>query len=83
MYEFYATSWHMNPCPWVHEIYTLSRRFIGHHYNILRLSDLCQGLEKKIFKVYGHAPAQEPWPGIYEIYNLLRPFLGHHCYALS
>ena len=59
---------HMNPCPWIHEIYILSRLFNGHLYNILSLSKLCLGLEK-IFKrniefsinnFYGHAP--EPLP---------------------
>ena len=53
-----------------HEIYNFGRPFLGDHYYqyILRLSDLCLGVEKKIFKeimqfrymTYGHAPAQEP-----------------------
>ena len=43
---------HQNPCPRGHEIYNLSRLFIGHHYNILSFSDL--GLENKIFKEIMH-----------------------------
>ena len=40
-----ATPLHKNPCPRGHKIYNL-----GHHYYILGLSDLCLGVEKKIFK---------------------------------
>ena len=41
---------HKNPCPRGHEIYNFGRPFLGHHYYILGLSDLCQRAEKKIFK---------------------------------
>ena len=59
-----------NPCPGGHESYNFGRLFLGHHYFILSVSDLCLGVEKKIFKeimhfyyiAYGHALAQEPRP---------------------
>ena len=56
---------------------------------ILCLSDLCLGVEKKIFKeimqihyminmaTFLH---KNPCPGGNEIYNFCRPFLGHHYY---
>ena len=65
-----ATPLHMNTCPEGHETYNLSRLFIGHHYNLLSLSDLCLRLERKIFfleiyNLYGHALAQKnPVPGV-------------------
>ena len=43
------------------------------------LSDLCLGVQKKIFKetlwLYGHAPAQEPCPRGHGIYDLVDPSL--------
>ena len=45
-----ATPKHKNPCPRGHEIYSFGRPFLGHHYYILDLSDLCLGVEKTIFK---------------------------------
>ena len=45
---------HKNPCPRGHEIYNFGRPFLGHHYYILGLSDLCLGIEKKIFKEIMH-----------------------------
>ena len=42
-----------NPCPGHHEIYNFSRPYIGHHYYILSLCDLCMGEEKKIFNKIG------------------------------
>lgn len=47
---YFDTPKHMNLCPRGHDIYTLSKLFIGHHYNILSLSYLCMGQEKKIIK---------------------------------
>ena len=41
---------HKNPCLGGHEIYNFGRPFLGHHYYILSLSDLCLGVEKKICK---------------------------------
>ena len=59
-----------NSCPKGHKIYNFGRPFLGHHYYILSLSDLCLGADKKIFKeimhfhyvIYDHTPAQEPLP---------------------
>ena len=47
---YIAMPLHKNPCPGVHEIYTFGGPFPGHHYYILGLSDLCPGVERKIFK---------------------------------
>ena len=71
-----ATPLHKNPgpCPGVHDIYNFGKPFLGHHYYILGLSDLCLGVEKRIFKeinsnnafslydLCGHGLAQEPLP---------------------
>ena len=32
-----------------HEIYNFGRPFLGHHYFILSLSDLCLGVERKFY----------------------------------
>ena len=62
------------------------------HVYILSLSDLCLGVEKKIFKEIRHfyyitylaMPLQKnPCPGGHEIYKFDRPLLGHHYYMLS
>ena len=42
------------PLPLSHESYIFVRPFIGHHYFINSLSDLCMGVEKKIFKEIMH-----------------------------
>ena len=66
---YMATPQHKNPCTRGHESYSFGRPFLGHDYYILSLSDLCLGVEKKIFKknyafspydLYGHTLAQEP-----------------------
>ena len=52
----------------VMKIYNFGSPFVGYHYYILSLSDVCLGIEKKIFKrniafsydLYGHTLAQEP-----------------------
>ena len=49
-----ATPQHKNRCPRVHENYYFRRPFIGHHYFILSLSELCLGIEMKIFKEIIH-----------------------------
>ena len=49
---YLATLKHMNTWPGVHEIYNYGRPFLGHLYNILSLSDLCPGVEKKTLKNY-------------------------------
>ena len=51
--DFYRTdghTLHMNCCPGGNESYNFGRPFLGHHYYIHGLSDLCLGVEKKIFK---------------------------------
>ena len=45
-----ATPLHKNPCPRGHEIYNFGRPFLCNYFYILGLSDLCLGVEKKIFK---------------------------------
>ena len=42
------------PTPGGHEIYNFGRPFLGHHYYILSLSDLCLGVDKNIFKEIMH-----------------------------
>ena len=83
-----------NPCPWGHEISSLCRPFLGHHYCILNLSDLWQGVGKKFFKermhfdynvLNGQALAQEPlsrWSWKLQC-NFEYPFLDHHYFLLS
>ena len=74
-----ATSEHKNPYPWGHEIYNFSSPFLGQYYYKLGLSDLCMGVEKKIFKEIMHfyymtymaTPLQK------------NPFLGHQYYILA
>ena len=68
-----ASPKYMNPCPIGHEIYSLSRLVIGHHFKILSLSDLCLRLKKRIletnyafsiYDLYGHAYHKNPCPGV-------------------
>ena len=49
----YGHAYHQNPSPGVDDIYNFGRPFLGHHYYILSLSDLCLGV-KKIFKGIMH-----------------------------
>ena len=88
---YMATPSHKNPCPRGHEIYNFGRPFLGHHYYILGLSDLCLGVEKKILKEIMHFYCmtymathqhKNPSPRSHEIYNFGRPFLGHLYYIL-
>ena len=50
---FMTTPW---PLPGGSRDYNLSRLFIGHYYNTLSLSDLCPGVEQKIFFYKAHFP---------------------------
>ena len=81
-----ATPRHNSPWSRGSETYNFRSLFIGHHDNILSLSDLCLGL-KKIFKEINHfhytSYMATPCPGGNEIYNFGRPVLGHHYYILS
>ena len=49
---YMATPQHQNPFPGGHDIYNFSRPFLGHHYYILILCELCPEVEKNIFKKY-------------------------------
>ena len=89
---YIATPQHKNPCPGGHENYNFGRPFLGHHYYILCLSDLCLGVEKKIFKqiMYSHymtymatSQHKNSCPRGHENYNFGRPFFGHHYNILS
>ena len=70
LYDLYGHTLAQEPLPRGHEIYNFGRLFLGHHYYILGLSDLCLGVEKKILKeimyfhcdLYDHTLVQEPLP---------------------
>ena len=51
---YMATPSHKNPCHGGHEIYNFGRPFLCYQNYILSLSDLCLGVEKKIFKEIMH-----------------------------
>ena len=84
-----ATPQHKNPCPGCHEVYNFGRPFLAPHYHILGLSDLCQEVEKEIFKEIMHFQIMTymimpcPGAGVYEIYNFGRLFLIHHYHILG
>ena len=42
------------PVPGFMKFNIFSRHFLGHHYDIHILSDICMGVEKKIFKEIMH-----------------------------
>ena len=81
-----STPQQKNPCPWGHDIYNFDRPFLGHHYCILSLSDICMGVEQTILKQIMHfhfmtyiATPKHKNPALgYEIYIFDRPLLGHH-----
>ena len=77
-----------------YEIKKFGTHLLGHHYNIIVLSDLCLRLAKRFVKeimhfhymtyMYMATPQHKnPCPGGHEIYNFGRPFLGHHYYSLG
>ena len=91
-FHYMAMPQHKNPCPRDHEIDNFGRPFLGQHYYILSLSDLCLGVEKKISKEILHfhymtymamTQHKNPCSGGLEICNFGRPFLGHHYYILN
>ena len=47
---YMVTPYHKNPCPGGHESYNFGRPFLGHHYYILSLSDICMRVEKKFLQ---------------------------------
>ena len=51
LYDLYGHTLAQEPLSrGVMKIYNSDRPFLGHHYYILSLSDICMGVEKKIFK---------------------------------
>ena len=54
LYDLYGHAVAKNSCPKGQEIYNFGRPFHCHHSYILSLSDLCLGVEKKIFKEIMH-----------------------------
>ena len=82
---YLATPYHKNSCPGDHEIYNFGGPFLGHHYYILSLCDLCLGVEKYFYYITYTATPQHkiPHPRGQEIYNSGRSFLSHHNHALS
>ena len=78
-----APPYHKNPCPTGHEIYNFTLPFLGHHYYILGLSDLCLGLEKifkrnnadSLYAFYGHVQTQNPCPVVIKFTILVDPSL--------
>ena len=60
--------------------YSLLYSFLLWHYHILSLSDLCQGVKKRIFQRNNAFSLIWPRPSTRapKIYNFGRPFLGHH-----
>ena len=90
--DLYPMPQHKNPYPGGHEIYNFGRPFLGHHYYIFSLSDLCLGAKERNSKGIMHfhymtfmvmPQHKNPCPRGLEIYKFGRPFLGHHYYILS
>ena len=54
LYDLYGHTLAQEPWPGGHKIYSFGRPFINHYYNTLSLSDLCMGVEQKIFKEIMH-----------------------------
>ena len=94
------TIWPIRPCPCTrtqcprgHEIYNFDNLFIVYHIFILSLSDLCPGLENKIFNEivhfhyiiqYDHTLAQEYLLcGSCKFTILVNPSLVNHFYILN
>ena len=85
---YMATPQRKNLCLGGHEIFNFGRSTLGYHNYILSLSNLCLGVEKKIFKeimhfyimtyiniyIYLH---KNPCAGGHEIYNFGRPSLSY------
>ena len=89
-----AALWHKTPCPGDHETYNFSRLFIGHHYNILSLSDLCLGLVigRRFFKEIVHFPYitymampkhKNSCPGVHKIYNPSLVIVAMHLVSVN
>ena len=50
LYDSYGHALAQEPCPGGNKIYNFGRLFLGHHYYILSLSDLCQWIEEILKK---------------------------------
>ena len=50
LYDLYGHTLAQEPLPRGYDIYNFGRPFLGYHYYILSLFDLCLRIEKKIFK---------------------------------
>ena len=83
LYDIYGQTLAQEPLLWGHKIYNFGKPYLGHHYYIFSLSDLCIR-RKKIFKrnnafslfdLYGHAAAQEPRPGVMKFTSWVDPSL--------
>ena len=53
-FSLYGHAQEQEPLLRGHEIYNVGTPFVGHHYYIPSLSDLCLGKEKKILKEIMH-----------------------------
>ena len=80
-----------NPFPRGYEIYHFIRPFLCHHYYIHGLSDVCLGVQKKIFKEIQQFYTFYPkitYPlgggggGGHEIYNFLSPYPTEATYQI-
>ena len=66
---------HKNPCPGRHEIYNFGRPFLGNHYYLLSLSDLCLDLRNTCTSILHFLPQNYLLGGGgHEIYNFLSPY---------
>ena len=58
IYNVYGHTPEKEPCPRSHDFDNSGRPFLGYHYFILSLFDLCLGLEKKTFTIWLLWPCQ-------------------------
>ena len=73
---YMATPERKNPWPGGHESYNFGRPFLVHHHYIIPLSDLCLGVEKKIFIGHMDAPyTRTAAPGVMKVIILVDPSL--------
>ena len=50
LYDLYGHTLAQEPFPRGSESYNFGRLFLGHHYYIISLSNICMGVKKKNFK---------------------------------
>ena len=85
---YMATPLPQSPCPRSFEVYNLGRPFLGHHYFILSLSDLCMGviqiLKEKTHFIWPHPSTRILGPGVMKFTIWVDPsFKSHHNYILN